>query len=108
MKGTSNGGYYPFKVTTYMHDCGAGYPANRYYGQTCLRKMEAWKFDMRKDDFGEWIVQGRFTVMGEDAVCKENPSEGARPFRWLVFQEQFMKQAKLCQNLKTNCQNKSF
>lgn len=73
-KGTSKGGYYSFKVTAYVHDYGPGYPANRYYGQTCLGKMDGWKFDLSKDDFGEWIVQGRFTVT--DAVCKDNPSEG--------------------------------
>lgn len=75
--GKPNGGYYPFKVTAYVHDYGPGYPANKYYGQTCLGKMEGWKFDMRKDDFGEWIVQGRFTITGQDAVCQQNPSEGA-------------------------------
>lgn len=73
--GTANGGYYPFKVTAYVHDYGPGYPANRYYGQTCLGFMEGWKFDMLKDASGEWIVQGRFTVA--DNNCKDNPSEGA-------------------------------
>ena len=72
VKGTANGGYYPFKVTAYIHDYAPGYPANRYYGQSCLGKMDGWKFDMRKDDFGDWIVQGRFTVTGADRVCKEN------------------------------------
>jgi hypothetical protein len=74
-KGTANSGYFPFKVTAYIHDYGSGYPANKYYGQTCLSTMEGWKFDMRKDDFGDWIVQGRFTVT-DNKVCSENPSEG--------------------------------
>lgn len=73
--GTPNGGYYPFKVTAYVHDYGPGYPANKYYGQTCLGKMDGWKFDMRKDAFGDWIVQGRFSVTKSE--CKDNPSEGA-------------------------------
>jgi len=73
--GTSSGGYYPFKVTAYVHDYAPGYPKNKYYGQTCLGKMEGWKFDMRKDEFGDWILQGRFTVT--DGECKDNPSEGA-------------------------------
>lgn len=73
--GNPDGGYYPFKVTAYVHDYGPGYPSNKYYGQTCLGKMDGWKFDMLKNEFGEWIVQGRFTV--SDNVCKNNPSEGA-------------------------------
>lgn len=74
IKGTPNGGYYPFKVTAYIHDYGPGYPTNRYYGQTCAGKMDGWKFDMLKDDFGQWIVQGRFTV--SNSTCKDNLSEG--------------------------------
>jgi hypothetical protein len=72
--GRPNGGYYPFLVTASIHDYGPGYPANRYYGETCLGRMDKWKFDMLKDDFGGWIVQGRMTV--SDAVCKQNPSAG--------------------------------
>ena len=72
--GRPNGGYYPFQVTASIHDYGPGYPANNFYGATCLGKMEKWKFDMRKDDFGGWIVQGRMTV--SDAICKDNPSAG--------------------------------
>lgn len=79
VKGTPNGGYYPFKVTAYIHDYGPGYPPNKYYGSTCLGKMDGWKFDMRKDDFNEWIVQGRFTVTNEnEKVCTDNPSEGVQ------------------------------
>src|SRR5438105_15921532 len=44
--GKPNGEYYPFLVTAVIHDYGPGYPANRYYGQTCVGKMDAWKFDM--------------------------------------------------------------
>lgn len=72
--GKPNGGYYPFEVTAIIHDYGPGYPRNGYYGQTCVGKMDKWKFDMRQDDFGDWIVQGRMTV--SDAVCKDNPAEG--------------------------------
>ena len=77
IKGTPNSGYYPFKVVAYIHDYNAGYPPNAYYGTTCLSKMDGWKFDMRKDDFGEWIVQGSFTVINE-VECKDNLSEGAQ------------------------------
>lgn len=72
--GRPNGGYYPFQVTASIHDYGPGYPANNFYGETCLGRMDKWKFDMLKDEFGGWIVQGRMTV--SDAVCKKNPSAG--------------------------------
>ncbi len=72
--GKPNGGYYPFLVTALIHDYGSGYPPNKYYGETCLGRMDKWKFDMLKDEFGKWIVQGRMTV--SDAVCKQNPSAG--------------------------------
>ncbi len=70
--GKPNGGYFPFMVTASIHDYGAGYPPNNYFGETCLGRMDKWKFDMLKDDFGSWIVQGRMTV--PDAVCTKNPS----------------------------------
>ena len=73
--GSPNGGYYPFQVTATIHDYEAGYPTNKYYGQTCVGKMDKWKFDLRKDDFGGWIAQGRMTV--SDSTCKNNPAEGA-------------------------------
>lgn len=73
--GRPNGGFYPFQVTASIHDYAPGYPANHYYGQTCVGRMEEWKFDMRKDDFGEWIVQGRMTIT--DGTCKDNPSASA-------------------------------
>ncbi len=74
VKGTPSGGYYPFKVTAYVHDYAPGYPSNQYYGQTCLGKIEGYKYDMVKDDFGSWIVQGAFTA--RDNNCKNNASEG--------------------------------
>ncbi len=74
VKGTSNGGVHTFKVQAYVHDYGPGYPSNRYYGQSCLGYMDGWKFDMKKDEFGDWIVQGRFTVT--DSECRDNPAEG--------------------------------
>lgn len=72
--GTPNGPFFPFQVTATIHDYGTGYPPNHYYGETCVGTMDRWKFDMRKDEFGGWIVQGRMTV--SDAVCKKNPAEG--------------------------------
>lgn len=77
VKGSSNGGYYPFKITAYVHDYAPGYPKNNYYGQTCLSKFDGLKFDMLKDDFGGWIVQGRFTASLDDTKCVNNPSQDA-------------------------------
>ena len=73
--GSPNGGYYPFQVTATLHDYHPGYPKNKYYGTTCMGKMDKWKFDMRKDEFGGWIAQGRMTV--SDATCQNNLAEGA-------------------------------
>src|ERR1051326_857746 len=58
--GKPNGGYYLFTVTAYVHDYTSGYPANKYYGETCLGKIDGWKYDMLKDGSGNWTVQGRF------------------------------------------------
>lgn len=73
--GKPTGGYYPFKVSAYIQDYDNGYPPNQYYGQTCLGKMEGWKFDLLKDAFGDWIVQGAFTITKNE--CKANPAENA-------------------------------
>ena len=72
--GPPNGAFFPFQVTATIHDYGLGYPKNRFYGATCVGTMDKWKFDMRKDDVGGWLVQGRMTV--SDALCKDNPAEG--------------------------------
>ena len=32
-------GTYPFKVTMTIRDYGAGYPANRYFGETCVANI---------------------------------------------------------------------
>ena len=73
--GKPTGGHYPFKVTAYVQDYDNGYPPNKYYGQTCLGKMEGWKFDLLKDEFGVWIVQGAFTITNNQ--CKANPTENS-------------------------------
>jgi hypothetical protein len=77
VKGSPNGGYYPFKVTAYVHDYSPGYPANHFYGQTCVRKFDGLKYDMLKDNFGGWNIQGKFTASLDDTKCANNPSQGA-------------------------------
>jgi hypothetical protein len=72
--GKPNGGYFPFQVTAIIHDFSQGYPPNGYYGETCVGKMDKWKFDLLADELGGWTIQGRMTVLGPE--CKKNPSEG--------------------------------
>lgn len=72
--GASKPPRHTFVVTATIHDYGPGYPANGYYGQTCVGRMDGWEFDMLPNAAGEWIVQGRMTV--SDAKCQDNPAEG--------------------------------
>ncbi|MBI3147833.1 MAG: hypothetical protein HYZ17_04895 [Betaproteobacteria bacterium] len=80
----SSDGRYQFKVSLTLHDYGKGYPANRYWGQTCVGKMDKWPFDLVPDGSGGWLAQGRLTI--SDRVCKDNPAEGksAMPLAGLV------------------------
>lgn len=73
--GKTNSGSTSYKVTAYIHDYDEGYPPNNYYGQTCVGKMDNWIFTIHKDDFGEWVVEGMFTVT--NSSCITNPSKGA-------------------------------
>jgi hypothetical protein len=76
VKGSPSGAYYPFKVTAYVHDYSPGYPANHYYGKTCVQKFDGLKYDMLKDNFGGWNIQGKFTASLDDTKCANNPSQG--------------------------------
>ncbi len=76
--GRGTAGSYPFRVTVLIRDYTPGYPKNRYYGQTCVGKMNQREFLMLPDAFGGWKVQGAMTVsLGPDYECKDNPSENA-------------------------------
>ncbi len=79
-QGASNGGFQNFKVTAYIHDYDEGYAPNKYWGQTCLSKVDALPYTMHKDAFGEWEVQGRFTMTGANEKCENNPSQGVSFF----------------------------
>jgi hypothetical protein len=75
--GNASGGDYPFQVTALVRDYGPGYPANRFYGETCVGRMDKRVFRMSRDDFGQWQVQGAMTIThGPDLQCKPNPSAG--------------------------------
>ena len=72
-----NGGDYLFLVTALIRDYEAGYPANRYYGQTCVGRMDQRKFIVSLDEFRQWKVEGAMTVTsGPDKTCKPNPAAG--------------------------------
>jgi hypothetical protein len=73
--GSPSGGGYPFQVTATVRDYGPGYPKNKFYGETCVGRMEKWPFVLRRDAFGEWQVEGRMTIT-EGRECKRNPSAG--------------------------------
>jgi hypothetical protein len=75
--GTPNAGKYPYQVSVTIRDYGPGYPPNKYYGETCVGHMEKEPFDLRRDAFGGWQVEGRMTVTTSDGKkCKPNPSAG--------------------------------
>src|SRR6476659_3938128 len=44
--GKQDGARFPFQVTAAIHDYGPGYPRNRFYGSTCVGKMDKVRFDM--------------------------------------------------------------
>lgn len=75
--GTKKGDEYPFLVTALIRDYEPGYPANRYYGQTCVGRMAERRFSLFPDEFGRWEADGAMTVTsGPDRTCKPNPSAG--------------------------------
>src|SRR5581483_5902059 len=71
--GAPTGNSYPFQVTLTVRDYGPGYPANRYYGDTCVGRMDKWPFTLSRNAFGEWQVQGAMTTSMQ---CKPNPAAG--------------------------------
>lgn len=70
-------GSYPFQVNAAVRDYGPGYPANRFYGETCVGPMDKRLFELSRDAFGEWQVSGAMTVTSSDGrQCKPNPAAG--------------------------------
>src|SRR5437763_15338058 len=59
--GRPQGGSYPFQVTVLIRDYDAGYPPNRYYGKTCVSRIEQGVYTLELDAFGQWDAQGRMT-----------------------------------------------
>jgi hypothetical protein len=65
-----------FRVTAIIRDYTAGYPKNRYYGQTCIRRFDNANFVLVPGPSGAWDVEGALTPPLESQQCKPNPEEG--------------------------------
>lgn len=74
--GTPTGASYPFQVTAVLRDYGPGYPANRFYGTTCVNHFDKARFALFRNEFGEWDVEGAMTPPLATQDCKPNPSGG--------------------------------
>jgi len=66
-----------FQVTANIRDYSLGYPANRYYGQTCVAHIPQWEYTVSGDTTGAWQVNGRMTADLAQTKCVNNPSAGA-------------------------------
>lgn len=74
--GTPSGGTYPFQVTLLVRDYGPGYPANRFYGETCVSRFDKARFALSPYEFGGWQVEGAMTPSMEATKCTKNPAAG--------------------------------
>jgi hypothetical protein len=74
--GSGSGGSYPYRVTMLVRDYGPGYPANHFYGETCVARFDEETFTLEPDGFGGWNVSGRFTPDLSSRKCTRNPSAG--------------------------------
>jgi hypothetical protein len=74
--GSPTGASYPFQVTAALRDYGPGYPANRFYGQTCTNRFDQVRFVLARNEFGDWDVQGAMTPPLATQQCKNNPAAG--------------------------------
>lgn len=75
--GKEQNGAYAFRATIAIRDYGPGYPANRYYGQTCVGKLIDQVYWMSPDGFGGWKVEGTMTPDLARRTCKNNLEAGA-------------------------------
>jgi hypothetical protein len=67
----AGGNTFQLEVTATIRDYGPGYPANRYYGDTCIGKFEKEKYSFWTDGTA-WQVDGRLTAPTHK--CDKNPS----------------------------------
>lgn len=55
----TNSGTTSFKVSAYIHDYDEGYPPNKYYGQTCVGKMDNYNKKARTITFIGGFLSGQ-------------------------------------------------
>lgn len=73
--GSFDGGAFKFRATVLVRDYDAGYPPNRYYGRTCVGKLDG-EFAMSPDGGGGWRVEGAMTPPMDKTMCQNNPDAG--------------------------------
>lgn len=66
-----------FTASFSIRDYGPGYPANHFYGDTCVAKMVRESYTLSSDGAGGWNISGRLTPSLEATRCIPNPSAGA-------------------------------
>jgi len=64
---------YRYSVSVILRDYDAGYPPNRYYGQTCVARIDNEPYTLWTDG-GSWHVDGRMTP--DSRKCDANPAAG--------------------------------
>jgi len=69
-----NGNIYKFEASILVRDYDPGFPRNRYYGQTCVGKIQNATFTVSLNNAGEWQAEGVMTPPVRD--CKPNPAQG--------------------------------
>jgi hypothetical protein len=74
--GGGGSGTYEFQVSLLIHDYGPGYPRNRYFGSTCVGRLDGTFTMMVNSNTHQWTVEGRMTPGLENTTCKNNPSDG--------------------------------
>jgi hypothetical protein len=62
---------YPFVVSLTIHDYSPGWGVNKYFGKTCLTKIDRVTYTMALDRLREWAVAGPTTF--SDINCADNP-----------------------------------
>ena len=78
-----SGDAYPYWVTAIIRDYSPGFPANHFYGETCVGRIvpvgatPGWRFIVSRNSLGAWQADGRTTLQSsEGRRCTPNPSAG--------------------------------
>lgn len=74
--GPEKNGAHAFRATILIRDYGPGYPANHFYGETCVGRLVDQVYWMSPDGFGGWRVEGAMTPDLANRQCTRNPVAG--------------------------------